>query len=322
MTEAGATIAILGATSQIARDFVVRAAKAGTATLALFARDPVRVTAWLARQGLAGRFAVDALERFVDGEHAAILNFIGVGDPVRAVAMGAGIFEATRRWDDAVLDYLRRSPETRYVFLSSGAVYGDAFEAPVDRGSAARFPVNALGAQHWYGLAKLAAEAAHRAEAGRTIIDLRIFNYVSGTADIEARFLITDCARAIRDHRPIETTEQAMVRDYLGPEDFHRLVAACLAAPAGTNTAADAHTLAPITKTVLLDLLGAEFGLDYRYVGTTAIVNATGAKPYYYSLDRTAAGWGYVPRYDSADTLRIEVAALLGCPVPPSVACC
>lgn len=322
MTNAGATIAILGATSQIARDYVVQAARAGTAPLALFARDPARIATWLEREGLAGRFAVDLLERFAEGDHTAVLNFIGVGDPARAVAMGAGIFDATRRWDDAVLGYLRRSPETRYVFLSSGAVYGDAFDAPVDGDSAARFPINALSTQHWYGLAKLAAEAAHRAEAGRTITDLRVFNYVSGTVDIEARFLITDCVRAIRDRRSFETTEQALTRDYMGPEDFYHLVAACLAAPAGTNAAADAHTRAPITKAALLDLLATEFGLNYCYVGTAAAVNATGVKPCYYSLDRTAAAWGYSPRYDSADTLRTEIAALLARSVTPSTCGC
>ena len=316
MTDAAPTIAVLGATSQIARDYIGRAAVTD-ARLALYARDPARVDAWLAGQGLAGRFEVASLECFADGEHAAVLNFIGVGDPARAVAMGAGIFDATRRWDDAVLGYLARSPATRYIFLSSGAVYGDAFDAPVTRDSAARFPVNALGAQHWYGLAKLAAEAGHRAEAGRSIIDLRVFNYISGTADIAARFLVTDCARAIRDGQVFATTEQDMVRDYLGPDDFHRLVAACLAAPAGTNAAADAHTRAPIAKAALLELLASGFGLDYRYTGTGGAVNATGAKPHYHSLDRTAGDWGYAPALDSAATLRIEVAALLGRAVPP-----
>lgn len=314
------TIAVLGATSQIARDYIAQAAR--TNALALYARDPARVEAWLAGQGLANRCSVAALERFAQGEHRAIINFIGVGDPARAVAMGTGIADATRRWDEAVLGYLQRSPETRYVFLSSGAVYGDSFDAPVDRASSARFPINALGSRHWYGLAKFAAEVGHRAETEQSIIDLRVFNYVSGTGNIAARFLVTDAARAIRDNCVFETTEQDVTRDYLGPDDLGRLVAASLAAPASTNTAADAYTRAPITKSALLDLFEREFGLRYRYVDIDAAVNATGAKPHYYSHDRTAGTWGYIPSHDSAETLRIEIAALLGRAVSASSGQC
>lgn len=304
-------IAILGATSQLARDFVAEAARAGRMDLRLFARRPEAVEQALRSQGLQARFPVFDLPAFRDQELGAIVNFIGVGDPAAAAAIGSGIFEITRITDELVLDYLRASPATRYVFMSSGAVYGDAFEAPVTTGSRAAIPVNKLGPQNYYGLAKLLAEATHRAQHDLTIVDLRIFNYVSRTLDQNARFLITDMVRAIRTQTIFETTDHALVRDYLDPPGLYGLVCAALNAPHGTNKPADAYTLAPITKAELLDLMKA-FGLRYRMVTSAAAINATGTKAFYYSNDRTASTWGYTPHATSADSILMEMASVLG----------
>ena len=41
------------------------------------------------------------------------------------------------------------------------------------------------------------------------------------------------------------------------------------------------------------------------------VVNATGAKPYYYTTNRDAADFGYKPRYSSIEGLLQEVSKLL-----------
>lgn len=312
-------VAVLGATSRLASDYVYQAASRDDHQYTLFARDPAAVAEWLARCGVDGRatdidrrFAFASLASFdTDGEYDAVVNFIGVGDPARAKALGADIFTVTREWDDRALAYLDGHSTARYVFLSSGAVYGGGFDAPVDRQSVARFPVNALDASSWYGLAKLGAEAVHRARPHQSIIDLRIFNYVSRFVDVAARFLITDAVRAIRTDETLDVSHAPMVRDFLGLDDLYGLIAACLDAPAGTNAPADAFSRAPIAKDALLQLLHEEFGLRYRYDPATALVEATGSKANYYSMDRTASAWGYQPTRSSADVLRTEIAALV-----------
>lgn len=303
-------IAVLGATSQLAGDYVAQAA-AGDDALVLFARDPAAAARGMARRGCDGRFPVAPLDAFGTDDFDAVLNCIGVGDPARAVEMGAGIFDATRRWDDRVLAFLRDRPATRYVFLSSGAVYGDAFDHPVTSDSQAIYPVNRLGPSNWYALAKLSAEAAHRATPDRSIIDLRIFNYVSRTQDPAMRFLVTDMIRAVREARVFETTHQSITRDFLDPPGLFALISAAFAAPAGTNAPADAYSRAPIEKLALLGVMADTFGLDYRFVDSADTVQATGAKPHYYSLDRTAAAWGYDPPHSSAEVIVAEAGAML-----------
>ena len=315
----------VGATSRIAQDFVLSAHRKGR-TFGLYARRPEAVAAFLAAHGLPAAWARGTLEDFARAKSpfAGIVNCVGVGDPARARAMGADIFAATSSSDDLALAHLGHFPQVPYLFLSSGAVYGAAFDRPADADTHARLPVNALGAQDQYGIAKLHAEARHRALTGRTIIDLRVFNYVSRTLDCDARFLITDMVRAIRDSRVFETTDQPLVRDYLHPEDFCALALACLKAPAGTNMAVDAYSRAPIDKRALLALMAAEFGLRHRFVAAAAAVNATGAKPFYYSTSRAAAALGYAPTRSSAEAIREEVGAILGraAPAPLMAASC
>lgn len=298
-------IAVLGATSQIARDLVSRLLPAGGAghELLLFARQPDAVRAWIAASGLAGRPAVLGFDAFgqVDGLDA-ILNFVGVGNPAQAVAMGASIFEVTQHYDELALAYLRRHPATRYLFLSSGAAFGQGFEQPVDERSTARFALNQLQPQDWYGLAKLHAEARHRALPDLPIIDIRVFNYFSATQDLSARFLVTDLLRAIRDGSVLRTSPDYIVRDFLHPRDFHALVT-CLLTGAPANDAVDCYTRAPIDKPSLLAEMQARFGLKYHVTEPSAAVNATGLKPHYYSVNRRAGHYGYTPSMTSLEGL-------------------
>jgi nucleoside-diphosphate-sugar epimerase len=198
------------------------------------------------------------------------------------------------------------------VFLSSGAVYGNAFQQPVSAETAASIPVNHIGPQDWYAIAKLHAEARHRAFAQASIVDLRVFNYFSRTQSLNARFLITDLLRAVRDREIATVSADYMVRDFMHPSDFHRLVESVLAAPPA-NTALDCYTLAAVDKPTLLQALSERFGLRYQATTPTApvSVNATGTKPHYYSLNRKAEAFGYRPMHSSLSGVLEESSALL-----------
>lgn len=303
-------IAILGATSQIARDLIVSFSTAEGKHLHLFARRPDEVTKWLATVGLSGLYPVDDFSGFGKQEFDAVINFVGVGNPAQAVAMGNSIFDITLRFDELVLNYLQAHPACRYLFLSSGAAYGSSFNEPVNRDTPAVVAINNLAPNEWYGVAKLHAECRHRAHSELSIIDIRVFNYFSHTQDIEARFLITDILRAIRDKTVLSTSPDYIVRDFLHPSDFYQLVNSLLAAPV-TNVAVDCYTLAPIDKRTLLAAMQDKFGLQYEITAATASINATGNKPHYYSLNKRAADFGYQPSLTSIEGVLQESAAML-----------
>lgn len=303
-------IAILGATSEIAKDLIVSFHVEPDKHLYLFARQPDDVKAWLVVAGLNEAYPVDDFSGFAKNEFDVVINFIGVGNPAQAQKMGSSIFEVTLRFDEMVLDYLKTHPFCRYLFLSSGAAYGSCFNDPVTAASAAVFAVNELGSQDWYGVAKLHAECRHRAHAEFSIIDIRVFNYFSRTQDMSARFLITDIIRAIRDKSILKITADNVVRDYLHPSDFFGLISVLLAGPR-INIAVDAYSRAPIDKLNLLVEMHKKFGLLYEPSKSNTVVNATGSKPRYYSLNDKAASCGYKPKYSSLTGIMKEFDSIL-----------
>jgi nucleoside-diphosphate-sugar epimerase len=306
-------IAILGATSQIAKDLIVSFSVGDARQLHLFARRTDEVSKWLAGVGLTGRYPANDFSEFAKQDFDAVINFVGVGNPAQAVAMGNSIFDVTLRFDQLVLDYLQTHPTCRYLFLSSGAAYGSSFNEPAKRDTPAIVPINNLAPHEWYGVAKLLAECRHRAYPELAIVDIRVFNYFSRTQDINARFLITDMLRAIRDKTVLRTSPDYIVRDFLHPSDFYQLVRALLAAPAA-NAVVDCYSKAPIDKPTLLAAMQDKFGLRYEVAEANASVNATGGKPHYYSLNMRAADFGYQPNFTSIGGVIKEAASIFGLP--------
>ena len=304
-------IAVLGATSQIAKDLVLSFAAQSTYKLVLCARRPEAVKQWLVRVDLPEHYPVHDFDVFNINDHFdAILNFVGVGNPAQAAAMGASIFDVTLQYDELALSYLRKHPTCRYIFLSSGAAYGASFESPIDVNSKATIAINDLQQQDWYGVAKLHAECRHRSLAPLPIVDIRLFNYFSHTQDMSARFLITDILRVIRNKTVLKISSDYIVRDFIHPTDFCNLVNAIIVAPA-INTSVDCYSRKPIDKPTLLKAIQENFGLQYETTKETDSVNATGNKPHYYSLNTSAAEFGYQPTLSSLDGIIQELQVAL-----------
>src|SRR5579872_4838849 len=300
-------IAILGATSQLAKDFIQQAHKSFQPDFRLYARSPEKIILFQQKENL--HYPAFALDQFGEEKYSAIINFIGVGDPVRAKTMGADIFDVTLDMDQKVLAYLAENISTTYIFMSSGAVYGTDYLQPVNKNTASYVPINHLQPQNYYSIAKLYAEARHRALPQHNIFDIRIFNYISRTLDLNTRFLITDMINAIRNKTTFETDSQEILRDFLHPSDFCHLIQACLNTP--KNMPIDAYSKAPISKMALLETLRDHFDLKYRLVDSINAVNATGRKPFYYSENRDASQIGYTPQYDSLRGILEEVGVIL-----------
>ena len=146
-------IAILGATSQIAKDMIVLMSSARPRALELYARRPADLVAWLQQLGLDALHVVRDLAEFESADaYDAIVNFIGVGDPAAAQKMGASILEITQRYDQSVLLHLQANPSCKYIFLSSGVAFGNQFSSPVDMHSRSQWDVNNLAEQDWFGM--------------------------------------------------------------------------------------------------------------------------------------------------------------------------
>lgn len=301
-------IAILGASSQIAKDLIVSLFNKTDCHCMLFARNTTNYSNGIRLLAEKKRYQLLEYSEFsLDYHFDVIINFVGVGDPAQAKKMGAQIFDVTEKYDQLALSYIKKNPACRYIFLSSGAVYGGNFARPVSSESVAQININNLKETDWYTIAKLYAEARHRALDAFNIIDVRVFNYFSHTQDINARFLITDIVRAIRRNEVFKTSVANIVRDFITPDDFFCLIKAIIDYQGDLNLSLDCYTKAPIDKNTLLRTLGEHFEFRYEYETAFVGINATGVKINYYSNNKVANSIGYDPGRSSIEGLLYEI---------------
>lgn len=142
--------------------------------------------------------------------HMAAVSYVpdAHADPVKA-------FEVNVRGTLNMLEYARRSPNLkRFVFISSGHVYGPAQYSPIDE----RHPLDATNV---YGATKLAAErlvkAYHDAYGLPTVV-LRTFN-VYGPGQSPS-FLIPSIVGQLRQGKPPVLGDGRPVRDFTYIDDY------------------------------------------------------------------------------------------------------
>jgi len=302
-------IAILGASSQIARDLIDSFNQNSDYVCDLFVREKNNAQAWLNSLNNIN-YTIKRYDQFsTDESYDVLINFVGVGDPAKAKEMGAKIFDVTHYYDTLALDYIKQHKLCKYIFLSSGAVYGGNFEKPVTKKTVANININQLEPAEWYSVAKLHAEARHRAMSDYSIVDLRVFNYFSHTQDMSARFLITDIVRAIMNGEVLKTSDLNIFRDFITPADFYQIIQ-CVINGKPINRAIDCYTKAPVDKLTMLAELSESYGLKYELVAQAGI-NATGMKTHYYSLNKACEDTGYVPNLSSMDGIKLEIQKVL-----------
>ena len=310
-----AAIAILGATGHVGQGLAFALGRGGMHDLLLYARRPQRASDFLARHGLTGE--VHDIADFGIRPFDAVINVVGAGDPSRIQSLGAGIFRLTERFDNAVLDVLAGHPERLYLNLSSGAAYGSDFARPVGPDSRFYADINHLPPGAAYGLAKLNAEAKHRAHGQLNIVDLRLFSYFSRFIDLTGRFFMAELARSLVENVPFATNRGEMDRDYVIPDDLARMAECCLerwAARDGApiNGALDFYSRAPAGKFELIEAVRAALPLRVEVIGEESMGPSTGgAKSRYFSENRMAESWGYAPRFSSVEGVVAELRALL-----------
>jgi nucleoside-diphosphate-sugar epimerase len=304
-------IALFGSTSQIAKDLIKSFTKFDHFDLILFARHTDVVCEWLSSENIVGSFTVATYSEFnFNCNYDVIINFVGVGNPSSTSSMGSSIFHITEYYDNLALKYLKNKPNCRYLFLSSGAAYGSDFEKCVNNDSIAVIPLNNFQSTDWYGMAKLYAECRHRAMNTLPIVDIRVFNYFSHTQNLKASFLISEIINAIKNNILLKTSADNIIRDYIGPVDFHKLVSAILSS-SPANDALDCYTNHSVDKFTILNSMSEKYNLKYEIVKEKMGVNATGNKINYYSMNKKALYYGYKPIFTSLENILSETKILL-----------
>ncbi len=300
-------VAIMGATSHIAKGLIANFLSQGGVRLILFGRSAGRIRSFLELLGRGdGVEIVEGYRSFGDGHYDAVINCVGAGAP-RMLGNDRSVwFTLTEKFDNLVLDYLLRNPETLYVNFSSGAVYGASAGRPFLDNDQLSLTVNHLSTSDYYVLARLNAEAKHRSMEKLRIVDLRIFAYFSRFADISSGYFMTDALQALLERKELETRPWNIVRDYADPDDLFALIRICMECPK-LNTALDVYSIAPAGKFELLAALECEFGLRYRVTAGDGELLPNGEKSVYCSQMRLARDIGYSPQYTSLESVLKEV---------------
>jgi len=252
------------------------------------------------------------LSRVLANTPDLIINCVGYGDPAAVMKAGVEVFRLTEVFDNQVLAYLETHPDARYINFSSGAVYGTGFERAVLEEDATRIRVNDIQPVDFYRIAKLNAEAKHRACSRFHIVDLRLFNFFSRFIDLSTRFLISEIVTSLLDKIVFQTTDSDIVRDFISPSDLCDLVIRISSAEP-MNAVFDARSLKPVSKMELLRVFSEKFGLEYNIDRKLEFAEATGKKNVYVSENRSAERiLGFQPKHTSMDTLVQETEAILG----------
>jgi len=293
-------IAILGATSHIAKGLIERFISKTSFDLSLFARSPQKVFAFLNTLPAADSYllqVLDIFETLKQDKYDAIINCIGVGTHNRLQNHLHSFFTVREYFDNLVLQYLAEcSPDSLYINFSSGAVYGRNLNAPVTEESKFSISVNNLAPVDYYSIAAINSEAKHRAHPNLTIVDLRIFSYFSRHIDLSDSYFICDLIKCIINGQTLETNSFNIVRDYIHPDDLFDAVMACAA---------------PVEKNQILEYFSNKHKLKYVIKDSVPENSLSGFKHVYYSINRNSSICGYLAGKSSIETLAEEAMHLL-----------
>lgn len=308
MINSSKRVAILGATGHIANALIFGLSNIGIYSLFLFARSVDRLNGFLICNNI--NVTIDHISNFIKDDYEVVINCVGIGDPVKLRETKGLIFRLTEEYDDLILDYLERHPFTKYINLSSGAVYGTSFDAPVDDSALTLLSMNNINTNNFYGIAKINSEAKHRSFDNFNIIDLRIFSFFSRFMRLEKQYFLSEIINSIKSGKEFVTDSSDMVRDYVHIRDLTMLVERVIDT-AFVNDAFDVYSLKPVLKTELLHFYKKIYGLKVIVKDNLGSISVTGNKSFYYSMSRKAQGIGYYPQYTSFDSIIEETKKIL-----------
>lgn len=305
-------LAILGATSHIAKGLIFNFLQKKGVTLHLYARVPRAVRGFIESLGCTKNKDIivhDGYADFLEDSYDAIINCIGVGTAKKLSKDYSKYFTVIEEFDNLAISYLRdKNLQTLYISFSSGAVYGRRSVGPFDENTVNGIMVNHVAKEDYFAIARLYCETKHRSLGDLNIVDLRLFSYFSRFIDLTDDYFITDLLRCILEKNVLLTDDKDIVRDYLHPADLFSAVEKCLAA-GKINGVFDITSVKPVSKAEILEYFSREYGLKYKTGRPTG--STTGFKDIYYSKCSMAASIGYRPSFSSMDAIKQEAKYIL-----------
>jgi nucleoside-diphosphate-sugar epimerase len=302
-------IAIIGATSHIAKGLIYNFLKVNQYQLILFARSSEKVMNFLKEIKQKNEVVIKLISEFGLENYDIIINCIGIGNPSKLEAEN-DIFRLTEHFDNLVIDYIYKHQDSMYINFSSGAVYGSAFDSPVNEFSSTCINVNHILTEQHYCIAKLNSEAKHRSMQALNIIDLRIFGYFSHFIDLDTKYLLSEIILCIKSKKEFFTGATNIVRDYVHPLDLFSLIQQ-LITKSCCNDAFDVLSLHPVSKFEILDYFRTSYDLKYRIIENPVSVTATGNKNNYFSTNKKVFQTGYSPAFTSLEAIIKESKEIL-----------
>lgn len=303
-------IAIFGATGHIAKSLINGFCGTGKFELFLFARSLDRLGEFLTSIRCSDAVLSKQFSEFDYADYDVIINCVGIGDPGKLKNAGISIFRLTETYDNIILDYLEAHPNALYINFSSGATHGTDFCMPVDEASCTKLDINHIAPSDFYGIAKINAEAKHRALVNLNVVDLRVFGYFSRFIDLETQYFMSEVISCVKHNKEFVTGNENIIRDYVHPKDILSLIEKCIAKQS-LNDVFDVYSLKPVEKFEILDYFSEEYGLKYVVKDNIIISTATGIKEHYYSNNKKAEKIGYFPQFTSLDSIIEETKAIL-----------
>lgn len=297
-------IVIAGGTSHIARAIVPYFLAAGD-TVTLFARRPEAVAP------LPGIRVESDFSLLPATDCDVLINCIGAGTPDIVRSEPGLWFTVLEKFDELAMRSLREyGHDTLYIHFSSGAVYDRKDGGFAGRENCRTICPNDIRVADYYSIAKLYAEAKHRAHSSLRILDLRIFSFFSRHIKLGSGYFMTDLMQALLRDELLLTSPDEMIRDYPHPEDVATLIRRC-AAISEINAAADIASAAPVKKSEILRAFQEKFGLRWEY--SDRIAPSPNGNVSIYAPGSSAAHQlcGIAPRRSSIETLLAEGEALL-----------
>jgi len=296
-------IAILGATSHIAKGLIYEFSNKRDYEIVPFVRNKKKLELFIKENGIDYYGEIFEISEFGNLNYDVVINCIGVGTPNGYNDLEENILELNEKHDNKILEYIKKNPKTKYIYLSSGAIYGKEYFEPINVNTKLTVDVNNIVESDFYLISKLYTETKHRALSHLNIIDIRVFSYFSRFIDLDARYLVTDMIKAVQKNKTFETNKNDIVRDYVGAEDLVQMIEKIMEKDK-INDWFDLYSLKPIKKSELIDLFVGELGMKVAYLDNSNAITVTGNKSEYYSLNRKAEEvLGYIPNYSSFDII-------------------
>ena len=298
-------IAILGCTGHVGKNLIYYFGRETNFELFLFSRDKKRISNCLQRCKIKDSVSSRTYDEFSKLDYDVIINCIGISDPAKIESEGKLILKLTDDIDSLILEYLKNYPNTKLINFSSGAVYGEEINSPIDDTTLQK-NLQECDISSPYTIAKIKAEIRHRDLDKLNIVDLRLFSFFSRFMDLNSRFLISEIISSIKQNKKLVTNEFDFYRDYIHPKDLFSLLKKCINKNP-INDVFDLYSKKPIGKFELLNSLKDNNGLKYEINPNSGLSSPTGFKKNYYSVSRKAKLLGYEPQYSSIETVVNEL---------------